>query len=139
MGSMKNNLWLFVVLSISGVTCAQQDLIPVTQENEYRCKADTLKYYDDYRQLAKRLPFGELSNRAFRLNDCVWLFNELIVNAHGQSTAELDVILAKADAVETVYQAAMSARLTAYLAQIGKYEAFIEQDAAGHRETQTGK
>jgi hypothetical protein len=133
---MKNMLLPFAVLLLAAMTPAEQELLPVTQENEYRCKADTVQYYEDYQKLATRLPYGEVSKRANRMNHCSWLFSQLVIRDRGRPNAELDIITSKADAVETVYQTAVSSRLTAYLIQIGKYEEFIRQDAASHSETQ---
>jgi len=124
----------FAILLLAATTPAEQELLPVTQENEYRCKADALRYYEDYQKLATQLPYAELSKRADRMNNCSWLFSQLVIRDRGRPDAELDVIQAKADAVETVNQTAVTGRLTAYLIEIGKYQDFIQQDAASHRE-----
>jgi hypothetical protein len=133
---MKNTLFPFAVLLLATMTPAEQELLPVTQENEYRCKADALQYYEDYQKLATLLPYGELSKRANRMNSCSWLFSQLVMRESGRPDAELDLLQSKADAVETVYQSTANSRLTAYLTQIGKYQEFIQQDAAMHAQTQ---
>lgn len=76
---MKRTFWLAICVTLLSASLTPQELLPVTAENEYRCKADTLRYFENHQELAPKFSYQELSKRVDRMNECGWLFSQLVI------------------------------------------------------------